>query len=196
MLGTTLPLSTLVQFPMATPLPSTHAHLSHSRPPITPAVATHANLVFPNSFPCNTCEKKSCGRRADISVWQPTNRQQVSHLRRSTFSPTAYPGLTPWANFCRALQKTADTKSVPTALGRRRRARYPPRNGGRKQRVSYPYEQKNPAGGRVTKHGPRNTGHESRPTAQAGRVLNCELSTVNCRPGLPGVAQTFTLGYP
>ncbi len=62
----TLPLSTLAQSPLATPLQSTHAHLSHSRPPITPAIPTHANLVSPNSCPCNTCEKKCCGRRADI----------------------------------------------------------------------------------------------------------------------------------
>jgi hypothetical protein len=66
MLGATLPLSTLVPSPLATPLRSTHVHLFHSRPPITRAVPTHANLVFLNSFPCNTCEKMSCGRRADI----------------------------------------------------------------------------------------------------------------------------------
>jgi len=64
----TLPLSTLVQSSLPTPLLSTHAHLYHSRPPITPAVPTLANLVFPNSFPCNTCEKNTRGRRADISV--------------------------------------------------------------------------------------------------------------------------------
>ena len=70
----TLPLSTLAQSPLPTPLQSTHAHLSHSRPPITPAVPTHANLVFPNSFPCNTCEKNSCGRRADIFGVPPQKR--------------------------------------------------------------------------------------------------------------------------
>ena len=62
----TLPLSTLVQSSLPTPLQSTHTHLSHSRPPITPAVATHADLILPKSFPCNTCEKRSCCRRADI----------------------------------------------------------------------------------------------------------------------------------
>jgi hypothetical protein len=83
----TLPLSTLVQSPLPTPLQSTHAHLSHSRPPITPAVPTHANLVFPNSFPCNICEKKSCGRRADNSA--PARDQEVTtatRLRRRPYT--------------------------------------------------------------------------------------------------------------
>lgn len=65
----------------------------------------------------------------------------------------------------------------------------------------------------------RVTIHEQRVTSHAGNLLNCKLSirqrmlilsepgeskdhsssdsvTVNCRLGLPGVAQTFTLGYP
>ena len=70
----TLPISTLAQSPLPTPLQSTHAHLSHSRPSITPAVPAHANLVSPNSFPCNTCEKKSCGRAADIFAMPPQKR--------------------------------------------------------------------------------------------------------------------------
>ena len=62
----TLLLSTLPQSPFPTPLQSTHAHLSHSRPLITPAIPTHTNLVSLNPFPCNTSAKNTCGRRADI----------------------------------------------------------------------------------------------------------------------------------
>jgi len=92
----TLPLSTLVQSPLPTPLQSTHAHLSHSRPPITSAVPTHADLVSPNSFPCNTYEKKSCGRPADIlecggsppllrlTEWRPFNRlAEVDYIAKA-----------------------------------------------------------------------------------------------------------------
>ena len=105
----TLPLSTLVQSPLPIPLQSTHAHLSHSRPPITPAVATHANLVLPNSFPCNTCEKKSCGRPADIlecggsppllrlTEWRPINRlakvDYVAKAGASSRTPKGTPAL-------------------------------------------------------------------------------------------------------
>jgi len=32
---------------------------------------------------------------------------------------TMHPGLAPWANFCRVLQKTADAKGAPLALGER-----------------------------------------------------------------------------
>jgi hypothetical protein len=79
-LSATLPLSTLVQSPLATPLPSTHAHLYHFRPPITRAVPTHANLVFPKSFPCNTCEETSRGPRADI--FDSERKQEIAiHAR-------------------------------------------------------------------------------------------------------------------
>jgi hypothetical protein len=49
--------STLAQRAVLSPLPSTHAHLSHSKPPITPAFPTLTNLLSSNPFLCNTCEK-------------------------------------------------------------------------------------------------------------------------------------------
>src|SRR5271157_4747080 len=47
--------STLARGAFLTPVPSTHAHLYHSRAPTNPAVATHTDLVLLNSFFCNTC---------------------------------------------------------------------------------------------------------------------------------------------
>lgn len=67
--------STLAQWSVLTPAPSTLAHLSHSKPPITPALPTLTNLVPPNPFPCNTCKKiiTLSARRRD-------------HLRPHTYS--------------------------------------------------------------------------------------------------------------
>ncbi len=106
----TLPLSTLAQSPLPTPLQSTHAHLSHFRPPIAPAVPTHANLVSPNSFPCNTCEKKhhavgaptflECGGSPSLlrlTEWRPINRlaevDYVAKAGASSRTPKGIPAL-------------------------------------------------------------------------------------------------------
>src|SRR5208283_1595326 len=73
----TLPLSTLAQSPLPTPLQSTHPHLSHSRPPITHA-KKRAAVGAPTFSPCR--RKKDPQNRSED---RPLQRQREERLGSS-----------------------------------------------------------------------------------------------------------------
>jgi len=120
----TLLFSTLAQSPLPTPLQSTHAHLPHSRPPITPAIPTHANLVSLNPFPRNTSAKNTCGRRADIlghDVSSPTggkkpeNRPEGRPLHKKEAGDQCGRGEVEWGpeRFMRNIRGIMARQSMP-----------------------------------------------------------------------------------